>query len=156
MTMLPAIERHARRAVAHLSPESREDALVELVAGVFVAYARLVERGLVELAYPAVLVGFALRHFRAGRRVGSRQHAAEALSTLAQRRGGFWVESIDACDGAWQEALLEDRRRTPVAELAAFRVDFRAWLKGLSRQQRRAVELLALGNGTGEVACALR
>jgi len=49
------------------------------------------------------------------------------------------------------EAVVEDTH-TPVAEQAAFRIDFPAWLKVLTKRNRRIAEALALGHGTGEVA----
>ena len=47
--------------------------------------------------------------------------------------------------------VVEDRHSTP-AELAAFRIDFRAFLFSLSRRDRRVAIKLAKGHGTKWVA----
>ncbi|MFZ5830830.1 MAG: hypothetical protein ACOY3P_12115 [Planctomycetota bacterium] len=182
LAILPAIERHARLALRHLPPEAREDACSAVLAAVLVAYVRLVERGRGALAYPPVLVRYALRHLRAGRRVGTPVRSHDVLSASAQRRGGFRVLSLDrlaesgaevivkcgggeglpstshaadAGDGSWKESLVADRRAALVAAVAAFRIDFDAWLKQLAPPKRRSAELLAIGHSTGAVASRL-
>ena len=47
--------------------------------------------------------------------------------------------------------VVEDRHSTP-ADIAAFRVDFRAFLFSLSRRDRRVAIKLAKGHGTKWVA----
>jgi hypothetical protein len=54
-------------------------------------------------------------------------------------------------DDPWQELLVEDRRSRP-ADVAALRIDFSEWLRGLSRRVRRIAGLLASGETTSAVA----
>ncbi len=78
----------------------------------------------------------------------------DVLSPYAQRKKGFRVESLERFDkytGQWLEAVVEDTH-TPVPEQVAFRIDFPAWLKALTKRNRRIAEALALGHGTDEVA----
>src|SRR4051812_4210781 len=72
----------------------------------------------------------------------------------AQRRDGFRLISLDSGEeiaavpsatDAWRERLAEDNRISPADE-AAFRLDFAAWLEGLTPRKRRIAELLAEGH----------
>ena len=53
--------------------------------------------------------------------------------------------------GGWKEQLV-DNSRTPVADQAAFSIDFPEWLATLSARDRRIVDDLAAGERTGDVA----
>ena len=61
----------------------------------------------------------------------------------------------DSTNEEWSELVVEDRHSTP-ADLAAFRVDFRAWLKTLTRQKRRITLRLCRGESTQTVARLFR
>ena len=158
LAMLPAIQTHARCAFRHLDPEAREEAVEEAIANAFVAFARLVELGKTEVAYPTVLAGYAVAQFKDGRRVGNRRNGRDVLSSYAQKRNHIEVERLDRFDkkeGEWLEAVVEDHR-TPIPDQVAFRCDFPAWLDTLSRRNRRIAESLAVGHTTGEVAHRFR
>jgi len=71
LAMLPTIVTHARLAFRHLRPEAREDAIAECVANALVAFARLVQLGKVDLAYPTVLARYAVAQVNDGRKVGA-------------------------------------------------------------------------------------
>ena len=51
----------------------------------------------------------------------------------------------------WQEVVVEDKRTTP-AEVARVRIDFRDWLRTLSRRDRKIALTLATGETTGTTA----
>lgn len=70
LEMLPAIHNQAKVAFRDLPAQRREDLIAEVTANAFVAYARLVERGLADIAYPTPLALFAIKQVRSGRRVG--------------------------------------------------------------------------------------
>jgi hypothetical protein len=72
LAMLPTVVTHARCAFHHLRPEAREEAAAECVANAFVAFARLVQLGKVDLAYPSVLACYAVAQVRDHRKVGGR------------------------------------------------------------------------------------
>jgi hypothetical protein len=154
LAMLPVIHDYARGAFAHLDAETRQDLMQEVIANAPVAYVRLFQQGRVALAYPTVLARYGISQVREGRRVGNRLRVKEVLSTYAQQRKKFHLESLDRYEeeeGGWQEILVEDKNATP-AVLAATRIDFPAWLDTLGRRNRKIAQFLALGNGTGEAA----
>ena len=154
LLMLPLIETHARLVFRRLDPEARDDAVQEVLANAFVAFARLVERQRADEAYPSALARFAVAQFRDGRRVGNRMNVRDVLSPYAQKRKRIPVERLDRLDetrGQWMEAVVEDHR-TPVADQVAFRCDFPDWLKSLPARTRRIVQELALGHSTSDVA----
>lgn len=116
-------------------------------------YQRLVERGKACLAYPSALAWYAVRQVREGRRVGNRLNIRDVLSSYAQQRKGFAVESLPhpGTGGRWEELLAENKRSTP-ADLAACRLDFHAWLRRLNRRKRKVALRLAGGETTQEAS----
>ena len=72
LAMLPVITRYASLAFRSLDAEAREDAITEVDANAFVAYARLAELGKPEIAYPTVLALYGIRQYWDGRRVGTK------------------------------------------------------------------------------------
>jgi hypothetical protein len=154
MEMLPIIRNYANAAFTYLDPESRADAVQEVVAYATLAIARLAELKKLDLAFPTVLARYGIVQFRDGRRVGNHLRICDVLSSYAQHRKGFIVERLDHFDketNEWAEAIVEDSR-TPVPEQAAFRIDFPDWLKVLSKRNRRIAEALAVGHSTSQVA----
>ena len=155
LRMMPKILEIARWAFRKLDAERRQEAIAETLASAFEMYHRLVELGREHLAYPSPLALYAIRHCRAGRRVGSRLNIGDVLSPYAQHRKGIVVESLDRFDeeeNQWREAVVEDTRSSPVPDVVAFRCDFSDWLHDLPRRNRRLAESLAVGHTTGEVA----
>jgi hypothetical protein len=158
LEMLPAIQRHARIAFRHLDPEARADAIQEVLANAMTAFVRLVELGQTDLAYPTPLAMFAVRQFRAGRRVGTQSNANDVGSPYAQAVKGIHVERLDHRDketGEWREILLECPGVGP-AETAAARIDFADWLGSLSRRYRKIATNLATGETTKRAARRFR
>jgi hypothetical protein len=154
LDMLPAIRRQAHFAFHDLTPQSREDAVDEVIGLALVAFVQLVERGKAKQAYPSPLAQYAIRHVRAGREVGTRLNVRDVASRYAQQQRGFQLQRLDHFDseeGAWMEALVEDKRATP-ADTAASRTDFAAWLKMLSPRRRRMANFLAIGETTNRAA----
>jgi hypothetical protein len=154
LSMLPAIHHSARVAFRKAGPELRQELVQEVEATCFAAYARLVELGKAELAFPSALARFAISQVRVGRGVGKRLRIREVMSGYAQHRKGFQVERLDHFDeeqNCWKEALLEDKRATP-ADIAACRIDFASWLKLLPGQRREIALTLAGGETTSGTA----
>jgi hypothetical protein len=152
--IIPVVRTHARISFRKKPPEEQEELIAECLANAFRAYARLLELNKRELIYPTVLAKFAVKQAREGRKVGGRLNCNDILSRYAQLRQNITVERLDHFDteeNGWQEAVVEDTS-TPVAEQAAFRVDFPAWLAQYSSPKRRIAEALALGYTTGEIA----
>jgi hypothetical protein len=154
LAMLPYILNHARIAFRHLRPEARQEAVQEVVCNAMVAYAALVKRGKVALAYPSVLARYAVAQTRDHRKVGGHLNCKDVSSPYCQRLKDIVVERLDMYDhqnDEWIEAIVEDHH-TPVFDQVAFRCDFPAWLDQLPRRNRRIAEALAAGQNTGDVA----
>jgi len=154
LAMVPIIERQVRFAFRKLDADSGEEAVAEAVASALVAYARLVESGKEDLAYPTVLARYAVAQIRAGRRVGSGQKKNDVLAGIAGRCHGVLVESLyhyDAKTSKWVEATVEDKR-TPVPDQAAFRCDYPVWLATHAPRDRQIAESLSMGHSPSEVA----
>jgi hypothetical protein len=157
LEMLPSIQQQARAAFRSEMPERQEELIAEVIANAFVAFARLVERGLIDMAYPTPLTQYAIRQVRTGRRVGAKLNVLDVSSQYAQLAKGFTVERLDRRDeqGQWREVLVEDRHAGPF-ETAASRIDFGAWLKSLPRLKRQIAKFLATGETTSATARKFR
>jgi DNA-directed RNA polymerase specialized sigma24 family protein len=131
----------------------REELIAEVIANAFTAFRRLLEPGKIALAYPTALARFAIRQVREGRRVGSPQNTGDVFSSAPKNRQRIHLQPLhQRLDGkGWEELLIEDRRSTP-AEIAACRLDFRAWLRGLSPKKRAIAARLATGESTNDAA----
>lgn len=154
LTLLSPIKEQARFAFRDQRFDRRQDLVAEVIANAFVAYKRLVERGLSDVVYPTPLAQYAIRQVRGGRRVGTKLNVRDVSAEYAQREKGFVVERLDRFDeeeGEWREVLVEDRKAGP-AETAAARLDFANWLRGLPKHKRRVAEMLAKGETTKATA----
>ena len=158
LELLPAIQRHLQFAFRRLPYVERCEAIQEAMAGALVAYRRLVQLDRHNLAYASPLARFAVKHVRAGRRVGGRQNCQDVMSRYCQRRTGVQVQPLVVPGhhaGCWQELVVEDRHSSP-AEIAAFRLDFQAWLGSLTPKKRAISESLAGGESAQRVAKLFR
>jgi hypothetical protein len=155
LRLVPKIRQHARVRFRQLNPADREEAVQEVIARTMLEFLRLLERGKGRLIYAGPLARYAVAQVRQGRRVGGQLNIRDVSSHYCRARKGVSLESLDRCDdasGQWQEILVEDRRSTP-ADIAATRIDVRAWLQTLPRRSRRLAERLATGEST---SCAAR
>ena len=152
--MLPQILTHAKCAFAFLKPEARAEAIQEVVANACQAYARLVELGKTDIAYPIALARYGVRQTRDHRKVGGHLNIKDVLSKYCQNRKGITVERLDKFDRAenvWEEILVEDRHAGPAATACA-RLDMDSWLKSLPVRHRKIAQYLSLGNQTSQAA----
>ena len=120
----------------------------------FCAFRRLARLGKQQLAFATPLARFAVAHFRAGRRVGSKLNSNDVASVVNQRQHGFSLRSLQSGlhgEGVLIE-ILADNRLTPVIDQVAFRIDFPAWLRAQNRRDRALTKFLALGNSATEAA----
>jgi DNA-binding CsgD family transcriptional regulator len=154
LALLPSLRRQVRQAFRRLPAEARDEAVAEAVANAFVAYARLVELGKEDIAYPGPLARYAIAQVRSGRRVGTAQNVRDLLSEV-RRHPVLRLDRFDRKKGEWREVVVEDRTCTP-AEIAATRIDFADWLDSLTSRQRRMAEVLATGERTQAVAQRFR
>jgi hypothetical protein len=148
--LLSTITKQARIAFRDKPRSEREELIAEVVANCFVAYVRLVQRGLGHVIYATPLALYAIKQVRAGRRVGSALNIKDISSTYCQHRKGVRMNRLDhydADEGGWLEIVVEDRRATP-ADVAATRIDFSDWLTSLKPRARRIAKTLATGETT--------
>ena len=153
MALLPQIEECLRFAFRGVPAHERDEAMAEAVANTAVAYARLYERGKLDVAFASSLADYAVKWYFAGRRIGTKLNVNDISSPYAQRRRGFVVKSLDqrAASGEWKETLIEDKTSGP-AEIAAARLDVESWLAGMPRLKRDIAETLATGESTSATA----
>ena len=154
--MIPAIENHAKVAFRRLNPDAREEAIQETICNACQAFARLVELGKTNVAFPGALARFGVRQTKAGRKVGGKLNCCDISSDYCQQRKNLVVERLDKHDSeedAWQEVLIEDRHAGP-ADTAVVRIDFGTWLQLLPRRLRKIATFL--GNGETTTAASKR
>ena len=155
LEMLPRIRRQAAYYLRRVSRRDRADAVEEVVARSFIAYLRLIERGKADVAYAGPLARYGACEYLRGRRVGCCMNVRDLTSDHCLQKTGISVKRLDRFDerfGEWEELVMEDRHSTP-ADIAATRLDFRAWLAQLTRRTRQIAKDLAEGYTTSEVAC---
>lgn len=158
LSLLPAIVEQARFAFRHHRLERREELVAEVVANCWVAFTRLVERGLVELVYATPLARYAIKQVRDGRRVGGTLNVRDVSSEYAQQAKGITVRRLDRFDankGEWCQVIVEDRHAGP-AETAAARIDISDWFASLPPRTRRIAQTLATGETTKSAARKFR
>jgi hypothetical protein len=140
----------------------RADALADARAACWHAWSGLIRRGKDPLAIgPTGIAAYAARYVKNGRQFGCGTSGRGNMDVYHPRaqRDGLKLISLDrdfepdagAQTDVWREWLAEDNRTTPADE-AAFRIDFSTWLASLPERKRQMAELLAEGNGTGDVA----
>lgn len=116
LLLLPAIVKQARYAFRNEPPDRRQELVAEVVANAFVAFARLVQRGLMSIIYATPLAQYAIKQVRDGRRVGCKLNVRDVSSEYAQQIKRFKVERLDHYDtekGEWREVVVEDRHAGP-------------------------------------------
>lgn len=149
---LPAIKKVVVFAFRRVRHPLHEDLVAEAIGRAYVAFVRLIERGLAAVVYPTALGQFAVRQVCEGRRLGSRRTSNDLMSEYAQQKRGIVPHPLDAQPSQlWTQSFLLDRRASP-AELVASKLDFAAWLQQLDNMKREAALALAMGDTTGEVA----
>ena len=154
LKMVPKITDHASYSFRHLKGDNRDEMVQEVVTNALKAYVRLVEQGRPEDATWSSLARYAVRQVCDGRQVGTSLNVRDVCSRHCQKRKGVRVRSLsrwDDQDQEWKELIVEDGRSTP-ADVAAFRIDFREFLRTLSRRNRKVALRLAKGHATSWIA----
>src|SRR4051812_29295752 len=99
LAIVPRIELHARIYFRHLKcPGKRDDAIAETVAVAWKWYLRLVEQQREISDFVSTLARYAASHVRAGRHLCGQERSKDVLSRLAQRRHGFFVQTLPECE----------------------------------------------------------
>ncbi|WP_166819996.1 hypothetical protein [Thalassoroseus pseudoceratinae] len=154
LSMLPKITEYASFSFRHLKEDNRDEMVQEVIANACAAYARLVEQGRTEAATWSTLARYAVRQARVGRQIGTSLNVGDVCSRHCQLRKGVRVQGLVRWDDQgqeWREQVVEDRNFTP-ADVAAFRIDLREFLRSLSRRNRKMALQLAKGHATSWIA----
>jgi hypothetical protein len=168
LSILPRIVLHGRVYFRQVHcPVRREEAIAEMVALAWGWFVHLARQGKDATQFASALASYAARAVQSGRRLTGQEKAKDVLSSSAQKRHRFKVEPLAAArvghdnlygepHGQYAQDTIEERLRdnlqTPVAEQAAFRLDFPAWLATVTERDRLLVKDLALGHRTLDLA----
>src|SRR5205807_9550511 len=120
LALVPRIERHGRIFFRHVAcPQKRQDAVQEMVALSWLWFVRLALQGKDAAQFPSALARFAARAVHSGRRLCGQEKSKDVLSSVAQRRHRFVVETLadggDPHSDLLSEAL-RDNTQTPVPD----------------------------------------
>src|SRR5262245_16376306 len=95
LAILPRIEAHGNVYFRHLKcSHQKAEALAEMRALAWKWFLRLAERGKDPSSFVSAIAVYAARAVHSGRRVCGAEKAKDVLSPVAQRHGGFKVESL--------------------------------------------------------------
>jgi hypothetical protein len=158
LAMLPKIQEQARYQFRHLKGDHQDEAVQEVICNCCLAYARLVEQGRAEAATWSTLSRYGIAQVRVGRRVGNSLNVKDVTSPHCQLRKQVGMQSLHRWNSQkeeWIEMVVEDRHSTP-ADLASFRIDFREFLRSLSRRNRQIALQLCKGETNEGVARRFR
>jgi hypothetical protein len=152
LSILPAVQTHARIQFRKLPADHREEAIQEAIAAACANYQRLAAAGKLDVAHPSTLARYAVQHVFRGRHVGGRQDTLrDPMSPVALRRGDVTRCRLNPSHHDWHSALSATRK-SDIAALAAFRIDFSTWFSTFTRRDRRIITALASGERTSTVS----
>jgi RNA polymerase sigma factor (sigma-70 family) len=148
---MPALERCLHFAFRRLPPNQKEELVQSALANACVACERLVSQGRPERVFATALARYAVAQVREGRSVGTVLNVRDVTSEYAQRKKRLIRRSTKSFEELWLESIREDHQ-TPVADQAAFRIDFPEWLVSLPLREKEIAQSLAAGYCTNDVA----
>ena len=96
LQILPQMQTQARFAFHHEPTSHRQDLVAETIANCWLAFVRLMDRGLESLIYPTPLVQLAIKKVRDGRQVGNKLNVNDISFPYCQQAKDITVESLDA------------------------------------------------------------
>lgn len=159
---LPEIQSRAKACLSHLRPEQREEATAEILGAIFKTCVNAEKRGTLNNVTPFHAVVFALKHYRAGRRIAGFS-STDVTSEAAQIKGRAKIVSInsiaerDADTGRplpLSEVLADRRQSNNPYEHVRQNLDYPLILRKerVSRKARRVFHLLSQirGHGAGQ------
>ena len=155
LTHLPRFRAHASYALRHIHcPERRSDLMAETLAMAWKHFLTLVQRGKDPTRFITTLALRCSQAARAGRRLVGSERSKDVMSPVAHARHGFAVGSLDDEFRDYDDLTeaLVDNTRSLIPDQVAFRIDFPRWRRGLGSRNRRVLDALMSGEGTGDVA----
>jgi hypothetical protein len=148
--VLPAVERHARKAFRLWPDRKQEDATQEARAIAWRDVLRIMQNHPERdpLAFPGMIAKCAVKQIRAFRTLAGKQRVKDAMSERARHQRGINIayKSMD---------YLTERHQGDPAEHVAFVIDFQEWRRSLSSTTATIVDELAICNNANEVARTL-
>lgn len=167
--LLPRIQRHGEVYFRDVKcPVKKADYIAEMVALVWKWIVQLAQKGRDGFQFPMALARYAACAVRCGRKLAGMAKAKDVMNEMAQQRHRFKVEALPfsisrshenfyaAVRGQREMDVFEERlidnRKSPVAEQAAFRIDFGAWLQSLTPRERRLIKAMARNERTKDLA----
>ena len=156
---MPEIQSRARACLSHMRPEQREEATAEILGAVFKTSVNAAKRGMLGNITPFHAVVFALKQYRAGRRLAGTS-STDVLAESTQIKGRVKVVSLESI----AEHDKETGRPLPLSEVLADRrqdnnpyeharqdLDYPAILRTerVSRKARKVFRLLCEVRGQG-------
>lgn len=156
--ILPELRQRVSHYLRKIPVQFREDLELEAIGLALQLFRSLERRGQTSRATAGSLAHFARKMIFQGRALSHSRNVHDINSPYCWKEKGVRKQPMHRFDrehGIWQEVTYEDTR-TPVAEQVAFRVDFPAWLSGLSQQKRQMVQALLEGLSTKEAAEQLK
>jgi hypothetical protein len=151
LAIMPAVERCLHFAFRRLPPSQKEELVQSALANACVACERLISQGRRERVFVTALARYAIAQVREGRCVGTALNVRDVTSVYAQRKKKLVWRSAKSFEELWLESIREDHQ-TPVADQAAFRIDFPEWLVSLPLRVKEIAQSLAAGHRTNDVA----
>lgn len=156
---LPEIESRSRACFCHLRPEQRDEALAEVFGVVYKTCVNAQKRGVLAKITPYFAVVYAVRQYRAGRRMGGTS-STDVMAETAQVKGRAKVVSLNSiveCDSQTgrpmplSEVLADRRQDNSPLENVRKNHDYHVILRKerVSRQARTVFRLLAEVRGQG-------
>jgi len=156
LALVPQIEIRGRIYFRYLRcPQTRDDALQEMLALAWKWFLSLAKRGKDAAQFPSALANFAARAVCSGRRLCGMDPGKDVLSRRAQQRHHFTTGTLregSSLNDTLLDEALHDNTQTPVPDQVAFRFDFPAWLLTRTDRDRRIVQDLMRGERTLDVS----
>lgn len=156
LAILPRIKLHGRIYFRDMkSPEKKEDAIQEMIGLAWCWFRRLAERGKDGRLFPTAIATYSARAVKCGRRVCGQERSRDVLSSLAQQRHHFVVNSLPIYStldsNPYSEALAENAV-SPILDQVQFRLDWPAWLTTRTERDRRIIDDMAMSERTQTLA----
>jgi hypothetical protein len=169
LALVPKIEKHTRSAFKYLKcANERADKVAEAIALAWKRFVRLHERGKDVATFPVVFAILIARAVASGRRIAGAEPVNDVMSQTAQRKHGFSVTEFSDSNSVPSHELLSDPHAqktldaleerltdntlTPVPDQAAFRIDFREWLRTLSTRERTMAHAMMRDERTNDLS----
>ena len=155
LELMPTITKKANIAFMTLDPDRKDDAVQSVLVSAFLNLKQLAAKGRLDDAYATPIARFAIMFYRSGHVAGVPDNSKDVLNDRCRFIGRAKVEhcglALDITDSFELEETATDSRY-PVDKTVQLRIDYAAWCRSQSRQDRKIIKDLANGESTNNVA----